>query len=172
MLTPKQEKFVRNLVSGMNKTEAYKKAYNTSKMKEKTINERACVLAKDNKVTARYNELMSEVVEKVELRAEDILNELKAIAFSNGCDYAQIKNNKIIFKDTDKLNSNQVKAVSSIKQNQFGKQIEIYDKLKAIEMLVKYTKIFEEEENKTTKPTLNIVIKDNSNLEKVLYEEE
>lgn len=171
MLTPKQEKFVRNLVSGMNQYEAYCKSYNAKNMKRATIDNKAYKLFSKDEIRARYNELISRANEKVELKAEDILKELKAIAFSNGCDYAEIKNNKIIFKDTNKLNSNQVKAISSIKQNQFGKQVETYDKLKAIEMLVKYTKIFAEED-KTTKPTLNIVIKDNSHLEKVLYEEE
>lgn len=171
MLTPKQEKFVRNLVSGMSQYDAYCKSYNAKNMKRATIDNKAYKLFSKDEIRARYNELISRANEKVELKAEDILKELKAIAFSNGCDYAEIKNNKIIFKDTNKLNSNQVKAISSIKQNQFGKQVETYDKLKAIEMLVKYTKIFAEED-KTTKPTLNIVIKDNSDLEKVLYEEE
>lgn len=171
MLTPKQEKFVRNLVSGMSQYDAYCKSYNAKNMKRATIDNKAYKLFSKDEIRARYNELINIANEKVELKAEDILKELKAIAFSNGCDYAEIKNNKIVFKDTNKLNSNQVKAISSIKQNQFGKQVETYDKLKAIEMLVKYTKIFAEED-KTTKPTLNIVIKDNSDLEKVLYEEE
>ena len=33
MLTPKQEKFVRNLVSGMSQREAYRNSYNVKKMK-------------------------------------------------------------------------------------------------------------------------------------------
>ena len=33
MLTPKQEKFVQNLIKGMSQREAYKKSYDTKNMK-------------------------------------------------------------------------------------------------------------------------------------------
>ena len=37
MLTPKQEKFVRNMVSGMSQYDAYVNSYNASNMKDKSI---------------------------------------------------------------------------------------------------------------------------------------
>ena len=64
------------------------------------------------------------------------------------------------------------KAISCIKKTKDGKQIDVYDKLKAIDMLVKYMKLFDNVGEEKSAPTLNIVVKDNSNLEKVLYEEE
>ena len=39
-------------------------------------------------------------------------------------------------------------------------------------MLVKYMKLFDNAEGERTTPSLKIVVTDNSNLEKVLYEEE
>ena len=60
-LTPKQEKFIQGIVSNkMNQTEAYKYAYNTTKMKEKTIIEKASRLFADSNVRARYDQLMNE----------------------------------------------------------------------------------------------------------------
>ena len=56
-LTSKQEKFVQNLLKGLSQTDAYKKAYNTSKMKEKTIIEKASVLANKDNIRTRYEEL-------------------------------------------------------------------------------------------------------------------
>lgn len=172
MLTPKQEKFVRNLVSGMSQYNAYCNSYNAKNMKRSTIDRKATALFGKDTIRARYNELINKANEKVEIKAEDILRELKAIAFSNGSDYAEMKGNKVQFKDTDKLDADKKRAIASIKQTREGKQIDTYDKLKAIDMLVKYTKMFDQKSDDHKQPTLNIVVTDNSNLAKVLYEEE
>lgn len=172
MLTPKQEKFVRNMVSGMSQYDAYVNSYNASNMKDKSIYEKASKLMAQSNIRSRYNELIEKANEKVEVKAEDILRELKAIAFSNGSDYAQIKNGKLYFKNTEDLSDEKKKAISCIKKTKDSKQIETYDKLKAIDMLVKYMKLFDNASNETSTPSLKIVVTDNSNLEKVLYEEE
>ena len=57
MLTAKQEKFVQNIIEGMSQADAYRSAYDTSKMMDKTIHERASVLASNSKVKARLTEL-------------------------------------------------------------------------------------------------------------------
>lgn len=172
MLTPKQEKFVRNLVSGMSQYDAYRNSYNADNMKRSTIDRRATELAAKSTIKARYNELIEKANEKAEIKAEDILRELKAIAFSNGSDYAQIKNGKLYFKNTEDLSDEKRKAISCIKKTKDSKSIETYDKLKAIDMLVKYMKLFDNAGNETSTPSLKIVVTDNSSLEKVLYEEE
>lgn len=172
MLTPKQEKFVRNLVSGMSQYEAYCNSYNAKNMKRSTIDNTAYKLFNKDEIRARYDELIEKANEKVEIKAEDILKELKSIAFANGTDYAEIKGNKIVFTDTNKLDEDKKKAIATIKQTREGKSIETYDKLKAIDMLVKYMKLFDNAEEERTIPSLKIVVTDNSNLEKVLYEEE
>lgn len=64
-LTPKQEIFVQGIVSGkLSQREAYKKAYNTSRMKDKTIDEKASRLFANDKVRARYEEIIEEFKEK------------------------------------------------------------------------------------------------------------
>lgn len=62
-LTTKQEKFILSIVEGMNKTEAYKAVYDTSKMKANTINKKAYDLFNKPNIQKRYNELMQEVKE-------------------------------------------------------------------------------------------------------------
>jgi len=59
-LTPKQEKFVNALVSGMSQREAYLSAYNVQRMKPETIDKRACELLKSGKIAARYDALTAE----------------------------------------------------------------------------------------------------------------
>lgn len=63
-LTSKQEKFIQGVVSGLSQTDAYKQAYDTSKMKENTIWNKASELMKNNEVRARYEELINKHREK------------------------------------------------------------------------------------------------------------
>jgi phage terminase small subunit len=57
MLTAKQEDFAKRIAEGMNQSDAYRSAYNTSRMTDKSVWEKASELAKDVKVTARVKEL-------------------------------------------------------------------------------------------------------------------
>lgn len=172
MLTPKQEKFVRNLVSGMSQYDAYRNSYNAKNMKRASIDQKAWELFSRVEIKDRYKELIDKANQKVEVKAEDILRELKSIAFANGADFAEIKGSKVIFKNTNLLDDDKKRAIASIKKTKNGKQVDTYDKLKAIELLVKYTKMFENGSgNDKEVPTLNIVVTDNSKLEKILYEE-
>ena len=60
-LTPKQERFIQNIVSGMSQREAYKDAYNAENMKDETIDSEACKLFNDHKISIRYKELLSKL---------------------------------------------------------------------------------------------------------------
>lgn len=57
MLTAKQEKFARGIAEGMTQAEAYRSAYNTSRMTDKSVIEKASELASNVNITARLREL-------------------------------------------------------------------------------------------------------------------
>lgn len=57
MLTAKEDKFCNSVASGMTLTDAYKNSYNAENMTDKTINEKACLLSKKDKIRARIEEL-------------------------------------------------------------------------------------------------------------------
>lgn len=58
MLTPKQEKFAQSVaLENMNYSDAYRSAYNTDKMTDKTVNEKASLLKDEGKIKARIQEL-------------------------------------------------------------------------------------------------------------------
>lgn len=62
MLTEKQERFAQAVaLEGMTYSDAYRSAYDTSKMSDKTINEKASLLKGNDKVRARIKELRDEV---------------------------------------------------------------------------------------------------------------
>ena len=75
-LTQRQEKFVRALIAGKSQRQAYKEAYNATKMKDKTIDERASVLFKNDKIKTRYNELLEEHKKKALYTREEMVNDL------------------------------------------------------------------------------------------------
>jgi phage terminase small subunit len=57
MLTAKQEEFAKAIAEGMNQSDAYRSAYSTNRMTDKTIWENASRLMGDSKVLARVKEL-------------------------------------------------------------------------------------------------------------------
>ncbi len=75
-LTAKEEMFIQGIVSGLSQREAYKQAYNTSRMKDETIDVKACNLFKKDKVRIRYNELIDEHKEKALYTREEMVNDL------------------------------------------------------------------------------------------------
>jgi phage terminase small subunit len=70
MLTAKQEVFVQNLVKGMSQADAYRSAYSTKNMSDKTIHEAASRLMADSKVSARVNELREQLAGKTIMSAQ------------------------------------------------------------------------------------------------------
>ena len=63
MLTEKQEKFAQSIVlEGMNYSDAYRSAYNADRMSDKTVNEKASLLASEDKIRARIAELRKETI--------------------------------------------------------------------------------------------------------------
>ena len=75
-MTQRQEKFVRALIAGKSQRQAYKEAYNAANMKDKTIDERASVLFKNDKIKTRYNELLEEHKNKALYTREEMVNDL------------------------------------------------------------------------------------------------
>lgn len=62
MLTPKQEQFAKAIaLEGMSYSDAYRSAYDTSKMTDKTVNEKASLLKGQDKIKARIKELREQV---------------------------------------------------------------------------------------------------------------
>lgn len=57
MLTDNQENFAKCVAEGMNYSDAYRSAYNTSRMTDKSVWEKASELASNVKVKARLKEL-------------------------------------------------------------------------------------------------------------------
>lgn len=75
-LTPKQETFVQALVAGKSQYEAYKEAYNATRMKDATIYNNAYKLMQKNEISTRYKELLEEHKNKALYTREEAVKDL------------------------------------------------------------------------------------------------
>lgn len=78
-LTAKQENFCQQYLITGNASEAYRLSYNAGKMKNETINQKACHLLKQEHVTARVDELKVKRNERCNIDADYVLNRLVEI---------------------------------------------------------------------------------------------
>lgn len=84
MLTEKQERFAQAVaLEGMTYSDAYRSAYDTKRMSSKTINEKASVLASEDKITARITELRENLVGKKIMSAQERLEWLTRLIQSD-----------------------------------------------------------------------------------------
>lgn len=78
-LTEKQEKFCREYLLTGNASEAYRRAFDTSKMKTKTVWERASVLMAQSKVKTRITELREKTEELTGITKAKMLGVLEEV---------------------------------------------------------------------------------------------
>ena len=162
-LTEKQEKFVQELVKGKSQREAYKEAYEKSRLwKDTAVDTQASILFKNSKVLERYNELMDRLVKESEdeciVTAKEVLRELKRIGFADIKDYLSYKTAKTVVErdpvtgepvidyqqiidvlDSDQVDGRVIQEVS-IKRGTFT--FKMYDKMAALDKLGKTLGMF------------------------------
>ena len=116
MLTEKQEKFVRSLVEGMTQADAYRSAYSTKNMSDKTIHEAASRLVADSKVSARLSELRSQLTQGTIMTAQKRLEWLTALIDGENDINAKLKAidimNKMQGEYTQKIEANVTNEVN------------------------------------------------------------
>ena len=80
-LTAKQEAFAQAIMQGKSQRAAYKSAYNAQKMTENSIDQSACMVAKNPKVASRIAELTIELKKRNMVTVERVLQEYARLAF-------------------------------------------------------------------------------------------
>ena len=153
-LTAKQESACLKYLECGDKSEAYRHAYKTSQMKDKTIHEAACRLFADRKVTARMTELRAAIEKRTEITVDRVLNELALLGFANMLDYVRIGSDGDPFIDLSELTREQAAAISEATVEDFtdGRgedsrnvrkvKIKLSDKKSALETIGKHLGMF------------------------------
>lgn len=139
-LTPKQKRFVDEYLVDLNATQAAKRAgYKNPNIGRQLITK--------NNVSVEIQQRRERLQKKVEITQEKVLQELASIAFANGADFAAINNDgSVEIKPTSQISPDKLAAIAGMKNNQFGVEIKLHDKVKALEMLCKYLGLFEKSE--------------------------
>ena len=147
-LTIKQEKFCNKYIECGNASEAYRFAYDCSKMKDATVNRASIALLEDYKITTRVQELQEELKKKSDISKESILRDLSAVMNADIMDYVELKEyldeegtptgaTYLTFVPFYKLTKEQRKAIQGIKRGQMGIELKLQDKSKAMDTACK-----------------------------------
>lgn len=139
-LTDKQKRFVDEYLVDLNATAAAKRAGYS----EKSASRIAIELLNKTHVSAEIQKRQAKLRGKLEITQERVLEELAAIAFANGTDFATITHNGLVrLTPTDEVPEEKKKAVASIKEGQYGTEIKLHDKVRALELLGKHLGVFD-----------------------------
>lgn len=152
-LTEKQKRFVQEYLVDLNATAAAKRAGYS----EKSASRIAVELLNKTQVSAEIQKHQAKRQKRTEITQEKVLQELAAIAFANGYDFAQvIKPGVVRVIPTEEIPQDKRKAVASIKETANGTEIKTYDKVRALELLGKHLGIFDSNNNTITEQENNI----------------
>lgn len=83
MLTPKQEKFVQNIIEGMSQADAYRNSYSAKRMSDKTIIEEASKLMANPNIATRVQELRDQLANDKIMTAKERLEWLTRLIKSD-----------------------------------------------------------------------------------------
>lgn len=137
-LTEKQKRFAREYIVDLNATQAAIRAGYS----KKTACEQGARLLANVKVQEAVKKAMAKRQTRTQITQDKVLQELAAIAFAKGTDYASVTSGIAIPNDTDKLTDMQKAAIVSIKATRDGVEIKLGNKLKALELLGKHLGMF------------------------------
>jgi len=157
-LTSKEEIFCQFYAELGNASNAYREAYSCKNMKPATITNNAYNLLKKSDISARIEEIRSEINERSMLKKEDAVRELANIVNARITGIGDIKEGKFIMKDLNGLPDSVVSCIQSVRNlRDGGIEVKLYDKISAIDRL---SKMLGWDEPTNTNANVNFVIGD------------
>ncbi|MDF2610055.1 MAG: terminase small subunit [Lachnospiraceae bacterium] len=163
-LTNKQKLFSDEYLIDLNATRAYKAVYKAVKSDETAAAAGARML-RNVKVAEYIKQRIKDREKRTEITQDKVLNELAAIAFAKGTDFAKVIDEPIISNgkyvidpdtgkvktykaveviSTDKLPDDKKKAIAGIKEGKYGIEVATCDKVKALELLGRHLGMFKD----------------------------
>lgn len=136
-LSIKQENFCNYYIECGNASEAYRRAYSCSNMKDESINRKAVELLNNGKITARVRELQEELKKKSDITKEEVLNMLRSFMYADIRNFLTIKGGNVTFKDSDDWTDEMAMQVESIKQGKDGIEIKLNGRTWTIQRICK-----------------------------------
>lgn len=139
-LTEKQRRFVSEYLVDLNATAAARRAGYSVRTADRIGPE----LLGKTCVSAAIRKALKARSEHTGITQSMVIEELAAIGFANGTNFAQInENGHVELTPTGRLSKRQRAAVVGVKETQFGVEIKLADKTKALELLGRHLGLFE-----------------------------
>lgn len=165
-LTPKQKLFCKEYLIDLNATQAAIR----SGYSEKTAYSQGQRLLKNVEAKRLIQNLMDKRAEKVEIKSDEILAEIKKMAFANMLDYMTIDKDGSAFVDLSKLTREQAAAISQLEVESYWDKdlkktvkkikFKLADKYKGQELLGRHRKLFIDKHEITGKDGAPLVLPD------------
>ncbi len=141
-MTEAQKVFCDEYLVDLNATKAYKVAY--PRVKQRTAEVNGNKLLSNTEVKEYIEKAIEERKKRTEVTQDMVIDELKAIAFSNATSFVNIKNGVVLIDDTNGLDKNIKKTIVGIKEGRNGIEVKMADKMQALEMLGRHLGMFKE----------------------------
>lgn len=136
-LSIKQEKFCNYYIECGNASEAYRRAYSCSNMKDESINVKAFELLNNGKIMVRVKELQEELKKKSDITKEEVLNMLRSFMYADIRNFLTIKDGNVTFKDSEDWTDEMAMQVESVKQGKDGIEIKLNGRTWTIQRICK-----------------------------------
>jgi phage terminase small subunit len=141
-LTPQEERFVHEYLVDLQAGPAVKRAgYNHTTAT--SANVFGCNLLKRPHVARALNRAFEARLKRVDVRADDVLHEVAAIAFSDIRSVVEVTGaGTIRVKDSKDWTPEQAAAVESVEETKNGIKVKFYDKPGALSLLMRHMNMF------------------------------
>ena len=145
-LTPKQQTFVLAYLETGNASEAYRRAYDASRMKPGTVEKRAAELLRHGGIAGRIEAEQTKIAERHNITVDRIIGEYAAIAFADAGDFFDWGPNGVRVIDKASLAPQQRRVVAEASQTVTESggtiRVKLHDKLTALDRLGKHLGMF------------------------------
>lgn len=168
-LTNKQSVFCREYLIDLNAAQAAIRAG----FSPKHPNDGGAKLMAKPHVKAEIKRLMTEREKRLGIAADEIIYELVIIAKANAADFVQVTNRKEIdkngnpvevcrvrIKPTDEIDQGKIAALAGIRQSACGVEVKLYDKLKALELLMRHMGLLRNKTEERDKVEITVELAD------------
>ena len=137
-ITPQQELFVRQYVLDLNAT----KAVLRSGYAKKNARQQGSYLLSKPDIQAAIKARLERRFEKVDIKTDEVLRQIRRLAFANLEGVIEIRNGRTYIADTTSLTKDQMACISEIKETAEGIQVKLISREKMIELLGRHMGMF------------------------------
>ena len=143
-LTDKQRLFCIYYIKYFNATKAYQKAYESAYTTAMSEGYRHL---RNPKISAEIDRMRKERLSEKKLSVDDVLQKYIDIAFADIGDFVEVDSNgfSVMIKPLEEMDSS---IIGELSNTENGIKLKLVDKMKALDMLAKYTDILSENDKK------------------------